>query len=131
MLSQGGPSQKRASGINPQMTVLGQAVTRGLYIGCTGIHTHGCHMRRLLCLNDVIMSCCISAYSGTSGSLYFRIKSQWSARKLIHYSCEGWIENLSLEITVCHHSAVQAPTVCHHSAVPSVPLTSPSSTSAK
>ena len=42
--------------------------------------------------------------SGTSGNLS-KTQKQWGARKIIHYLCEGRIENPPLRITVCHHSA--------------------------
>ena len=44
-------------------------------------------------LSDVIMSCCISAYSGTSESLFFKQKMWYLmvARKRIH-SFEGGLE---------------------------------------
>ena len=44
--------------------------------------------------SDVIITCCISACSGTSGSLFLRIKCGilWWARKRIHYSGESRIE---------------------------------------
>ena len=45
---------------------------RATYIGCIGTHAHGHQVTSLLCLSDVIMCNCILAYSGTSGSLFFK-----------------------------------------------------------
>ena len=36
--------------------------------------------------------------------LFWNLKKRW-ARKIIHYSCEGRIEKIVPQITVCHHSA--------------------------
>ena len=72
---------------------------RAKYIGCFGTHIHGRQVMSLLCQSDVIITllhgllqssealsastylsldpgliCRISAYSGTSGSLFLRIK---------------------------------------------------------
>ena len=44
------------------------------YIGCIGTHAHGRQVTSLLCQSDVIITCRISGYSGTSGSLFLRIK---------------------------------------------------------
>ena len=53
--------------------------------------------------------CRISANWGFSGSLFhvFLYKMRYLVvnRKRIHYSCEDGVENLSLTITACHHSA--------------------------
>ena len=43
---------------------------RAEYIGCIGTHAHGLQVQLLLCQSDVIITCRISAYSGTSGSLF-------------------------------------------------------------
>ena len=47
---------------------------RAKYIGCNGMHAHGRQVTPLLCQSDVIITCRISAYSGTSGSLFLRMK---------------------------------------------------------
>ena len=47
---------------------------RAKYIGCIGTHAHGRQMMSLLCQSDVIITCRHLAYSGTSGSLFLRIK---------------------------------------------------------
>ena len=47
---------------------------RAKYIGCIGTHAHGRQVMSLLCQSEVIITCCIPAYSGTSGSLFLRIK---------------------------------------------------------
>ena len=47
---------------------------RAKYIGYIGTRAHGRHVTSLLCQSDVIITYRISAYSGTSGSLFFRIK---------------------------------------------------------
>ena len=47
---------------------------RAKYIGCIGTHVHGRQVLSLLCQSDVIITCRISAYSGTSRSLFLRIK---------------------------------------------------------
>ena len=47
-------------------------------------------------------SCNISAPSGT---YEWKCRIQWWTRKQIHYLCEDGIENPSLGITICHHSA--------------------------
>ena len=43
---------------------------RAIYIGCIRTHAHGRQVTSLLCLSDVIITCGILAYSGTSGSLF-------------------------------------------------------------
>ena len=47
---------------------------RATYIGCIGTHAHGRQVTSLLCQSDVIITGRISAYSGTSGSLFLRMK---------------------------------------------------------
>ena len=40
------------------------------YIGCIGTHAHSRQVMSLLCQSDFIITCHISAYSGTSRSFY-------------------------------------------------------------
>ena len=41
-----------------------------IYIGCIGTHAHSRQVTSLLCLRDVMISNCISSFSGTSRSLF-------------------------------------------------------------
>ena len=45
---------------------------RAKYIGCIGTHANGRQVTSLLCQSDVIITCHISTYSRTSGSLLLR-----------------------------------------------------------
>ena len=47
---------------------------RAKYIGCMRTHAHGRQVTSLLCQSDIIITCCISTYSGISESLFLRIK---------------------------------------------------------
>ena len=47
---------------------------RATYIGCIGTPAYGRQVTSLLCQSDVITTCRISVYSGTSGNLFLRIK---------------------------------------------------------
>ena len=46
---------------------------RAKYISCIGTHAHGRQVTSLLCQSDTI-TCLISAYSRSPGSLFLRIK---------------------------------------------------------
>ena len=49
---------------------LTQAVMRGLFIGCIWPHAYGRRVTSMFSQSDIIMWYCISAYSGTSESLF-------------------------------------------------------------
>ena len=49
---------------------LTQDFTRGLFIGCIGNHAHRRQVTSAFRQDDVIIWYCISAYLGTSGSLF-------------------------------------------------------------
>ena len=77
------------------------------YIGCIGTHAHGPQVMSLLCQSDVIITFRISAYSGTSGSLFLRINvvSNGEQEKESLIRVRVGKKNPSLVITVWHHSA--------------------------
>ena len=52
-------------------------------IGCIGTHAHGRQRTSLLCQSDLDLTCGISAYSGTSWSLFLRIKGEQVKESII------------------------------------------------
>ena len=52
-----------------------------LFIGCIGTQVHGRQVTSLICLTDVSMSFHISAYSGTSGSLFLNINAVYNCEQ--------------------------------------------------
>ena len=81
---------------------LTQAVTCGLYIGCIGTHAHGRQVTSLLCYSDINIFR-ISAYSGTSGSLFQCVF--YSEQEKESICVRMGLKNLPLTISLCHHSA--------------------------
>ena len=72
----------------------------GLYISCIWTWAHGHQVTSVFSQSDI-------ASQRIQGLLdaYFRLKSQWWARKRIHYLCECGIEKSMFTITVWHHLA--------------------------
>ena len=59
------------------------------YIACIGTYAHGRQVTSLLCQSDIIITCHISAYSGTlENKMWYLMVS----KKQIHYSGKSRIE---------------------------------------
>ena len=59
---------------------------RANYIGCIGTHAHGRQVTSLLRQSDVNITRGISAYSGTSWSLFLKIKGDQEKECIIRVS---------------------------------------------